>query len=86
MHQEPRPGRRGVGNRAGELGVVGESVALVGVRPLPVEDVLSVTVRLQVKWNSTDKLAFVMEQQMILYKQIVINIIHILVMAMMDIA
>ena len=53
--QEAWPGRRGVGRGHHQLGVVGEPVAPIGIRPGPVEDELPVGVELEVAGGGRDQ-------------------------------
>ena len=55
--QQARAGHRRERHRDQQLGVVGQSVALVGVGPGPVEDVLAVGMGLQVQRAGGDQLA-----------------------------
>ena len=61
--QQARPGHRRERDRTGELGVVVEAMASVGIGPGPVEHVLAVRVVLEIERTRGDELAGVFEQQ-----------------------
>ena len=42
-------------DRSEQLGIVGKSMAVIGIGPRPVEDILAVGVRLEVEGHSTDE-------------------------------
>ncbi|MET3156970.1 hypothetical protein ABIF34_003995 [Bradyrhizobium japonicum] len=62
--QQPRPGRRGEGNRDLELGIVAPAGPLVGVSPAAVEDVFALRMRFQIAGHDADNAAVDLGDQM----------------------